>query len=119
MIGLVVSTVAGVLSLFQDVEIRPRTGEYYLSTRVPYTESYGMRFFDLGYAWAPTVVAPVVLCPLGLAVSAVDSYVLSPVWDTLCLPIDAMKAFERSKTPQTRGLQDVQTGFETHGERSE
>lgn len=95
MIGLVVSTVAGVISLFQDVEIRPRTGEYYLSTRVPYTESYGMRFFDLGYAWAPTVVAPVVLCPLGLAVSAVDSYVLSPVWDTLCLPIDAMKDMER------------------------
>ena len=97
MVGLLVSVAAGVLSLFQDFEIRPRTGDYYLSTRVPYEESYGMRFFDLGYAWAPTVVAPVVLCPLGLALSAVDTYALSPVWDTLCLPYDAMKRFERGK----------------------
>lgn len=107
MIGLVVSAVAGMLSLFQDLEIRPRTGEYYLSTRVPYTESYGMRFFDLGYAWAPTVVAPIVLCPLGLTVSAVDSYVLSPVWDTLCLPVDAMKDFERPKVRKTVEKQRV------------
>ncbi|MGN0853856.1 MAG: hypothetical protein ACI4Q3_10855, partial [Kiritimatiellia bacterium] len=52
---------------------------------------------ELGCAWAPTVVAPVVLCPLGLAVSAVDAYVLSPLWDTLCLPVDAMKDFERPR----------------------
>ncbi|MGN0847232.1 MAG: hypothetical protein ACI4RA_07600 [Kiritimatiellia bacterium] len=95
MIGLVVSAAAGILSLFQDFEIRPRTGEYYLSTRVPYTESYGMRFYDLGAVWAHTLVAPVVLCPLGLTLAAVDTYALSPVWDTLCLPYDAIKAFER------------------------
>lgn len=95
MIGLGISVVAGFLSLFSDFEIRGRTGDYFLSTRVPYTESYGMRFFDLGYAWAPTVVAPLVLCPVGLALSAVDSYALSPVWDVLCLPYDAMKNFER------------------------
>ena len=90
MIGLGISVVAGFLSLFSDFEIRPRTGEYFQSTRVPFTESYGMRFFDLGYVWAPTVVAPVVFCPVGLIVSAADSYVLSPVWDVLCLPYDAM-----------------------------
>lgn len=56
-----------------------------------------MRVFALGRAWTPTVVAPVVLCPLGLALSAVDTYALSPVWDTLCLPYDAMKRFERGK----------------------
>lgn len=98
MVGYGISVVVGFLSLFSDFEIRPRTGEYFQSTRVPYTESYGMRFFDLGYIWAPTVVAPVVLCPVGLTVSAVDSYVLSPVWDVLCLPYDAMKDFERPPT---------------------
>ncbi len=95
--GILVSIAAGFIALFQGFEIRPRTGEYYLSTRVPYEASYGMLFYDLGYAWAPTVVAPIVLCPVGLTVSAVDKFVLSPVWDTLCLPYDAMKAFERSK----------------------
>ena len=49
MIGLGISVVAGFLSLFSDFEIRPRTGEYFQSTRVPYAESYGMRFYDLGY----------------------------------------------------------------------
>ena len=63
MVGFVVSAAAGLLSLFQDFEIRPRTGDYYLSTCVPYAESYGMRFFELGRVWAPTVVAPVVLTP--------------------------------------------------------
>ena len=97
MVGFIVSAAAGFLSLFQDFEIRPRTGDYYLSTCVPYSESYGMCVFALGRAWTPTIVAPVVLCPLGLALSAVDTYALSPVWDTLCLPYDAMKRFERGK----------------------
>lgn len=97
MVGFIVSAAAGFLSLFQDFEIRPRTGDYYLSTCVSYSESYGMRVFALGRAWTPTVVAPIVLCPLGLALSAVDTYALSPVWDTLCLPYDAMKRFERGK----------------------
>ena len=86
---------AVLFSVFADFEVHPRTGEYFASTKVPYTESVGMRFFDLGYAWTPTLVAPIVLCPLGLAVSAVDSYVLSPVWDVLCLPYDALKRNER------------------------
>lgn len=97
MVGFIVSAAAGFLSLFQDFEIRPRTGDYYLSTCVPYSESYEMRVFALGRAWTPTIIAPVVLCPLGLALSAVDTYALSPVWDTLCLPYDAMKRFERGK----------------------
>lgn len=98
--GVITSILAGVatlFSLFADFEIRPRTGDYFLSTRVPYEESYGMRFFDLGYAWAPTVVAPVVLCPVGVAVSAVDKFALSPVWDVVCLPYDAMKRNEHSR----------------------
>lgn len=97
MVGLLVSAAAGVLSLFQDFEVRPRTGDFYLSTRAPYAASYGMRFFELGRAWAPTLVAPAVLCPLGLAVSAVDAYALSPVWDTLCLPYDALKRGAREE----------------------
>ena len=110
MVGFVVSVAAGFLSLFQDFEIRPRTGDYYLSTCVPYTESYGMRFFELGRVWAPTVVAPVVLCPLGLTLSAVDTYALSPVWDTLCLPYDAMKRFERRAADRVDGADECVNG---------
>lgn len=96
MLGYLVSGGAVLLSLFADFEIRPRTGEFYQSTQTPYGDSQGMRFFDLGYAWTPTIVAPVVLCPLGLAVSAGDKFALSPVWDTVCLPYDAIKRKEMS-----------------------
>ena len=89
-LGYLIAVTLEVASVFSDFEIRERTGDYFLSTCTPLEQSYGMRFFDLGYAWAHTVVAPVVLCPFGYAVAGVDKFVLSPVWDVLCLPYDAM-----------------------------
>ena len=96
-LGYLIAVTLEVASVFSDFEIRGRTGDCFLSTRTPFGQSYGMRFFDLGYAWAPTVVAPVVLCPLGFAVAGVDTYVLSPVWDVFCLPYDMMKAKENGR----------------------
>jgi len=89
-LGYLIAVTLEVASAFSDFEVQERTGDYFLSTRAPFEQSFGMRFFDLGYAWAPTVVAPLVLCPVGVATAAVDKFVLSPVWDVVCLPYDAM-----------------------------
>lgn len=94
MLTAILAGTAATLSLFADFEVQPRTGDWFLSTRTPYAASYGMRFYDLGHAWAPTLVAPAVLCPLGLGLAAVDKFALSPVWDVLCLPCDAVKRAE-------------------------
>ena len=96
-LGYLIAVTLEVASVFSDFEIRERTGDYFLSTRTPFGQSYGMRFFDLGYAWAPTVVAPLVLCPVGYVAAAADKFVLSPVWDVLNLPYDAM--IERPPQP--------------------
>lgn len=88
--GVAVALALDVGAAFSDFDIRGRTGEYFLSTGTPLEQSCGMRLFDVGRAWAPTVVVPLVLCPAGYAVAGVDKFVLSPVWDVVCLPYDAM-----------------------------
>ena len=88
--GILVALSLDVASAFSDFDVRERTGDYFLSTCTPFEQSYGMRLFEVGRAWAPTVVAPLVLCPLGYAVAGVDKFILSPVWDVVCLPYDVM-----------------------------
>ena len=89
-LGYLIAVTLEVASAFSDFEVRERTGEFFFSTCTPLEHSIGMRLFDVGYAWAPTVVAPLVLCPAGYALAGVDKFVLSPVWDLVCLPYDAM-----------------------------
>ena len=67
--GILVALSLDVASAFSDFDVRERTGDYFLSTCTPFEQSYGMRLFEVGRAWAPTVVAPLALCPLGYAVA--------------------------------------------------
>ena len=88
--GLAAALALDVAAAFSDFDVRPRTGAFFLSTCTPLEQSFGMRLFDVGYVWAPTVVAPLVLCPAGYVAAGVDKFVFSPVWDVVCLPYDAM-----------------------------
>lgn len=107
MYGLFVGLLISIGVAFSDFDIRPRTGDYFLSTRTPFAESFGMRLYGVGYEWAPTVVAPLVLCPAGFVLAGADKFVLSPVWDVLCLPYDAM--IDREK-PEGRRPPDAERG---------
>ena len=46
-LGYLIAVTLEVASAFSDFEIRERTGDYFLSTRAPFEQSFGMRLMRL------------------------------------------------------------------------